>query len=84
MPCLAQSGGLPVEGRPAATGVGWVSANWPRLLLREKELEPMARQAEDEEHDTPSKLWSIVPAGSGVACVRHRDHARRRGPRQPP
>ena len=31
----------------------------------------IARQAEDDEHDTAPNAWLVVPAGSGGACIRH-------------
>lgn len=45
-----------------------VSANWPKLRWRS--LSAIARQAEDDEHDTLPKAWSDVPAGSGGARIR--------------
>ena len=36
-----------------------------------KSLPAIARQAEDDEHDTAPAYWSVVPAGSGSDCIRH-------------
>jgi hypothetical protein len=48
-----------------------VSANVPMSGLCGKSLVATARQAEDDEHDTAPKARSVVPAGSGGACIRH-------------
>src|SRR3984957_19262937 len=48
-----------------------VSANVPRFRLCGKSLPAIARQAEDDEHDTAPAYWSVVPAGSGGACICH-------------